>query len=194
MKPFSYVTAFFFLLLLAACATKDDETHFVQFEGESYQKNWAISDLNPEISADWSSFNYLTFEIKASSTQRFFLNLYDAEGLRRLRIHPFQNAWVRFSIPLIHFQKRNTKGHDMAAIGKTALPGLWIGFTGSVGSINQIDSLGVQMQLPINSPTLEIRNVHLTNEPQDSILSPVPAVDEFGQWIPDDWEGKANSL
>ena len=62
MKPFSYVTAFFFLLLLAACATKDDETHFVQFEGESYQKNWAISDLNPEISADWSSFNYLTFE------------------------------------------------------------------------------------------------------------------------------------
>ena len=194
MKPFSYVTAFFFLLLLAACATKDDETHFVQFEGESYQKNWAISDLNPEISADWSSFNYLTFEIKASSTQRFFLNLYDAEGLRRLRIHPFQNAWVRVSIPLIHFQKRNTKGHDMAAIGKTALPGLWIGFTGSVGSINQIDSLGVQMQLPINSPTLEIRNVHLTNEPQDSILSPVPAVDEFGQWIPDDWEGKANSL
>ena len=68
----------------------------------------------------------------------FFLNLYDAEGLRRLRIHLFQNAWVRASIPLVHFQKRNTKGNDMAAIGKTALPGLWIGFTGSVGSINQI--------------------------------------------------------
>jgi hypothetical protein len=31
---------------------------------------------------------------------------------------------------IIYFQKRNTKGHDMAAIGKTALPGLWIGFTG----------------------------------------------------------------
>ncbi len=194
MKTFFHVTIFFFLLLLAACATKDDETHFVQFEGESYQKNWAITDLNPEIPSDWSSFQYLTFEIKASSTQRFFLNVYDAEGLRRLRIHPFQNAWVRASIPLVHFQKRNTKGQDMAAIGKTPLPGLWIGFTGSVGSINQVDSLGVQMRLPINSPTLEIRNVHLTNESRDSILSPVPAVDEFGQWIPDQWEGKANSL
>jgi hypothetical protein len=193
MKPFFHIITFFFLLLLAACATKD-ETHFVQFEGEAFQKSWAIKDLNPELPSDWSSFEYLTFEIKASSTQRFFLNLYDAEGLRRLRIHPFQNAWVRASIPLVHFQKRNTKGHDMAAIGKTALPGLWIGFTGSVGPINQVDSLGVQMRLPINSPTLEIRNVHLTKEPKDSILSPVPAVDEFGQWIPDDWQGKANSL
>lgn len=193
MKSIFQIITIFFLFILVACATQD-ETHVVQFEGESFQKNWAISDLDPEIPADWSSFNYLTFEIKASSTQRFFLNLYDAEGLRRIRIHPFQNAWVRASIPLIHFQKRNTKGHDMAAIGKTALPGLWIGFTGSVGPINQIDSLGVQMGLPINSPTVEIRNVTLTMEPKDSILSPLPAVDQFGQWIPDEWKGKANSL
>jgi hypothetical protein len=194
MKPFFHVTSFFFLLLLAACATKDDETHLVQFEEESFKKNWAITDLNPELPSDWSSFEYLTFEIKASSTQRFFLKIHDAQGIRQVRIHPFQNAWVRASIPLVHFQKRNTKGHDMAAIGKTALPGLWIGFTGSVGPINQIDSLGVQMQLPINTPTLEIRNVHLTMEPKDSILSPVPAVDEFGQWIADQWDGKAESL
>lgn len=193
MKTLFNIITFSFLLLFAACST-EDETHLVQFEGESFQKNWAITDLNPDIPSDWSSYKYLTIEIKASSTQRFFLTLYDAEGLRRLRIHPFQNAWVRASIPLVHFQKRNTKGNDMAAIGKTALPGLWIGFTGAVGSINQIDSLGVEMHLPINSPTLEIRNVTLTMESKDSILSPVPAVDEFGQWIPDDWEGKANSL
>ena len=193
MKPILNIITFFLLTLFMSCADKD-ETHLVQFKGESFQKSWAIADLNPELPSDWSSFEYLTFEIKASSTQRFFLNLYDSEGIRQVRIHPFQNAWVRASIPLVHFQKRNTKGHDMAAIGKTALPGLWIGFTGSVGPINQVDSLGVQMQLPIDSPTLEIRNVHLTNEPQDSILSPVPTVDEFGQWIPNDWEGKATSL
>jgi hypothetical protein len=193
MKSLFYIITASFILLLTACTDKE-ETLFVQFEGESFQKNWAISELNPELPSDWSSFEYLTFDIKASSTQRFFLNLYDTEGTRRLRIHPFQNAWVRASIPLVHFQKRNTKGHDMAAIGKTALPGLWIGFTGSVGPVNQVDSLGVQMQLPINSPTLEIRNLHLTMEPKDSILSPIPAVDKFGQWKPDDWQGKANSL
>ncbi len=29
---------------------------------------------------------------------------------------------------------------------------------------------------------------------QDTIFGPVPLVDEFGQWIPADWPGKAKSL
>ena len=192
-QKFRFILVSFFVLVIISC-TQTNESHFVKFEGVSYQKNWAIQDLNPVLPADWSQFNYLTFEYQASSTQRFYLNLYDAEGIRKMRLQPFQNAWVRASIPLVHFQKRNTVGMDMAAIGKTALPGLCVGFTGSVGSINHVDSLGVQMDLPIKSPTFEIRNVSLTMEPQDSILSPLPAVDEFGQWIPDQWDGKANSL
>jgi len=194
MKPLFHITILSFLLLFVACTTKDDDTHFVQFEGESYQKNWAINDLNPELPSDWSQFEYLTFEIKATSTQRFYFNLYNSGELRSLRIHPFQNAWVRASIPLIHFQKRNTKGNSLASIGKTPLPGLWVGFTDLVGSINQIDSLGVYMEFPIDNPTLAIRNVHLTMDRKDSILSPVPAVDEFGQWMAAQWDGKAASL
>jgi hypothetical protein len=187
------ITFSFFVLFLISC-TQKNESQVVKFEGESYQKNWAIKDLNPELPSDWSAYNYLTFDINASSTQRFFLNLYDAEGIRKMRLQPFQNSWVRASIPLVRFQKRNTVGMDMAAIGKTALPGLCIGFTGSIGSISQIDSLGVEMKQPINFPTVEIRNVSLTMEPKDSILSPLPVVDEFGQWIPDQWDGKANSI
>ncbi len=178
---------------LAACS-EEEHSYEVRFEGESNQKNWAITEWDPALPTDWLSFRYLTFDLKASSTQRFFLNLYDREGLRRIRIHPFQNVWVRASVPLVHFQKRNTKGNDMAAIGKTALPGLWIGFTGSVGSISQVDSVGVEMRLPIDSPTLEIRHMRLTMEPEDSILSPLPIVDRFGQWIPDEWNGKASTL
>jgi hypothetical protein len=83
---------------------------------------------------------------------------------------------------------------DMAAIGKTARPGYWIGFSNAVGSISCVDSLGVSMRLPIGSPTLEIRNVKLTMNTQDTIFGPVPLVDEFGQWIPADWPGKAKSI
>jgi len=181
------------ILVLYGCVKKD-LTKNVNFSSTVNEQKWSIQELNPELPTDWSSYKYLTFEINASSTQRFFLNLYDAEGLRRMRVQPFQNAWVRASIPLVHFQKRNTKGQDMAAIGKTALPGLCIGFTGSVGSLSHIDSIGFQMDLPVNSPTLEIRNMTLTMEPKDSILSPQPVVDEFGQWIPVEWPGKAKSL
>jgi len=194
MNPFiRFVSLLLVALHFMACVPKE-KSHFVEFTGESFQKIWSLKDLNSGLPSDWSPYNYLTMEIKASSTQRFSLSLYDAEGIRRLTIHPFQNTWVRASIPLIHFQKRNVIGNDMAAIGKTPLPGLWIGFTGSVGSISQIDSLGVGMRLPIHSPTLEIRNVTLTMESKDAILSPVPAVDELGQWIADEWEGKAASL
>jgi hypothetical protein len=182
-----------FLLLFTYC-NKAKETFLVNFEGETKEQKWAIKELNADLPSDWSSYNYLTFELKSSTTQRFDLKLYDTSGLRRLTIQPFQGPWIRASIPLVNFQMRNTKGMDMAAIGKTARPGYWIGFTSAVGPVTKIDSLGVSMRLPIGSPTLEIRNVQLTKNPIDTIFGPVPLVDEFGQWIPSDWPGKAKSL
>ena len=181
------------LLLLMSC-TSGTETFIVNFEGKMSEKKWAIGELNKELPSDWSSFSFLTFELRSSTSQRFDLRIYDTAGVRRLTINPFQGAWIRASIPLIHFQKRNTRGMDMAAIGKTARPGYWIGFSNAVGSINRIDSLGVSMRLPIGSPTLEIRNIKLTMDARDTILGPVPLVDGFGQWIPADWPGKAKSL
>ena len=83
---------------------------------------------------------------------------------------------------------------DMAAIGKTARPGYWIGFTGSVGPVDHVDSLGVLMRLPIGSPDIEFSNFSLTMTAEDTIYGPTPLVDEFGQWIPADWPGKAKTL
>ena len=179
--------------LLTACSAQNKPV-MINFEGALSEKKWAINELNPDLTSDWSPFGFLTFEMNSSTTQRFDLRLYDSAGTRRLTIQPFQGAWVRASIPLIHFQKRNTKGMDMAAIGKTARPGYWIGFSGSVGTINHVDSLGVLMRQPIGNQTLEIRNVHLTMAAEDTILGPTPLVDEFGQWIPADWPGKAKTI
>jgi hypothetical protein len=192
MKPALLRLSVFFFLLFTACTGKEKPV-IVKFEGASTEKKWAIKDLNSELPADWSSFGFLTFEMYSTTTQRFDLLLLDAEGTRRLVIQPFQGARVRASIPLIHFQKRNTQGMDMAAIGKTARPGYWIGFTGAVGPINKVDSLGVVMKLPIGSPTIEFNNFRLTIAAEDTIFGPTPLVDEFGQWIPADWPGKAKT-
>ncbi len=191
-----YTLSFFkiaFVLFLTACSVKKEPV-IVKFKGASLEKKWAIKELNPELPSDWSSFGFLTFEMKSSTTQRFELRLYDSAGIRRLTIQPFQGAWVRASIPLVHFQTRNTKGMDMAAIGKTARPGYWIGFSGSVGTIKHVDSLGIIMRQPIDSQTLEIRNVRLTMAIQDTVFGPNPLVDEFGQWIPSEWQGKAKTI
>lgn len=186
----------FQIILIVFFSSCQERTDFweVGFNEELSEFKWSVKDINSDLPSDWSSFNYLTLELNASSPQHFLLKLFDAEGVRILQIHPFQNAWVRASIPLIHFQRRNVIGHDMAAISKTALPGLWIGFTGLVGTINQIDSIGVDMRLPIGNPTLKIRNIRLTQAPEDEVLSPLPVVDQFGQWISDDWPEKSNSF
>ena len=181
------------LLMLVSCSSKE-KTFVVNCEGTVAEKNWALNELNPDLPYDWTPFEYLTFDMKSSTTQRFDLILYDREGVRKLRINPFQGALIRISVPLVHFQVRNTKGHDMAAIGKTPRPACWIQFTGSVGSITQVDSLGVEMQNPIGVQTMELSNIRLTMGAEDSILAPIPLVDEFGQWIPDNWPGKANTL
>ncbi|HEX2975503.1 MAG TPA: hypothetical protein VHO68_06165 [Bacteroidales bacterium] len=180
------------LFLLAGCKDKNDPLT-VKFTGKTFEQTWPVEKLNPGMQKDWSGAEYLSFDMRATSTQRFDLKLYDSSGVRKLTIQPFQGAWVRASIPLVHFQKRNTKGMDLAAIGKTARPGYWIGFSGSVGSITHIDSVGVAMKLPIGEPMLEIKNIALTNEVQDTIYEPIPLVDEFGQWIPAEWEGKAKT-
>lgn len=181
------------LILFSGCNAKK-EPFIVKFEGELKEQKWAIKELNPDLPSDWSGYGYLTFELKSTTTQRFDLRLYDSAGIRRLTIQPFQGPWIRASIPLVNFKMRNTKGMDLAAIGKTGRPGYWIGFSSTVGPISKIDSLGVSMRLPIGAPTLEIRNFQLTMNVMDTIFGPVPLVDEFGQWILSDWPGKAKSL
>lgn len=190
MKSLLQILKITLILIIAGCNTKK-EPFIATFEGKTAEKKWALKDLNPEMPSDWTNFGYLTFEMKSSTTQRFDLRIFDTAGVRRLTIQPFQGAWVRASIPLIHFKTRNTKGNDMAAISKTARPGYWIGFSSQVGTITKIDSVSVGMRLPVGSPTLEIRNMELTMDVRDTIFEPVPLIDEFGQWIPADWPGKA---
>jgi hypothetical protein len=47
---------------------------------------------------------------------------------------------------------------------------------------------------PVDNPWLEIRNFKLTMMAADTIFEPVPLVDEFGQWIPAEWPGKAKTI
>jgi len=139
MKTHQLILRLLLLSLFSGCTSKP-ETFTVTFVSNNFEQKWAMTELNSRLPSDWSTSGFLTFELKSSSTQWFDLKLYDTSGVRRVTIHPMQGPWVRASIPLVHFQKRNTKGMDMAAIGKTARPGYWIGFSNAVGSIKNIDS------------------------------------------------------
>ena len=181
-------------LIFSGCSQKKNEPVILKFEGIRHEEKWAVKELNPDLPSDWSESGFLTFEMNSSTTQSFELNLYDAAGIRSLDIVPFQGVWQRVSIPLIHFQRMNTDGMDQASIWKTPRPGYWIGFTGAVGPVTHVDSLGIAMNLPVGSPTLEIRNIRLTASTEDTVFADKPLVDEFGQWIGAEWTGKAKTI
>ncbi len=183
------------VLLFAVPLTCGASTQRVVFEGAESEQKWALRDLNPELPSDWTRFNYLVLEMKASSPQRFSLALY-SEGLtQRRQMQPLPNVWIRAAVPLQYYRQPNRSGFDLASVGKVPRNTFWVSTGGAYGPLNAVTALGVSMQAPLGQPTLEIRSVTLAkDDPGSDILDRKPVVDEFGQWIPADWPGKATNL
>jgi hypothetical protein len=171
------------------------QTPRVVFEGTSSEHKWALKELNPDLPSDWSSYEYLVMELRASSPQWFNLRFYTAEAVRTARMHPFSGAWIRAAVPLRYFTQPVREGFDMASMGNKPRDSFWMGTGRPPGPLNAVEGIGVQMPNPVGKPTLEIRSVRLTKEdPGDAVLEPKRLVDEFGQWIPVNWPGKAKTL
>ena len=190
---FSLVGASFVLGLAAAPA--DAASARVVFEGATSEQRWSLKELNPDLPSDWSGYNYLVLELKASSPQRFSLALFSGESAQRRQVQPLPNVWLRAAVPLQYFRAPNRAGHDLASVGKVPRNSFWISTGGTYGPLDAVTGIGVSMQQPLGQPTLELRSVRLAREdPGSDVLDPKPVVDEFGQWLPVDWPGKVKSL
>jgi len=144
---------------------------------------------------DWSPYEYLVLEMRVSSPQRFYLNLYSGDQIRRRRLQPLANAWIRAAVPLRYFRRPNREGHDLASVGKVPRNSFWISTGGKYGPLGAVDAIGFTMDKPFGQPTLELRAVSLAKEdPGSEVLEPKPLVDRFGQWIPVEWPRKIKSL
>lgn len=182
-------------LLVGAIPLASAAPRRVVFEGAESEHKWALKDLNPSLPADWTGYDFLELELMASSPQRFFLTFYSSDRVQRRQMHPLANVWIRAAVPLQYYRQPNRAGFDLASVGKVPRNSFWISTGGVYGPLNTVEAIGVTMQAPLGKPALEIRAVRLSKEdPGSDILDRKPVVDEFGQWIPEDWPGKAKSL
>ena len=168
----------------------------VVFEGTRTEYKWSIKDLAPDLPSDWTDYNFLVLDMRASSSERFQLEIFTKDAMVAKRIQPFQNTWVRAAIPLELYRKPAREGFDLAATYNKHRDSYWININfGGWAPIGEVQAIGVQMDGPIGRPSLEIRSVKLAkDDPGDAVLEPKVVVDEFGQWIPADWPGKAKGL
>jgi hypothetical protein len=186
-------------LLLAASITNSLKAALpVQaiFTGPRSEQAWSLAELNPELPADWSDYDFLVLEFKASSSQRFHLGLRTSAGHFPKLIGPFANVWVRASIPLRYYRHAPGDAHDMAATYNQPRNSYWINIhTSGHGPTTNVSAITVSMDYPVGTPTLEIRSVTLAKtDPGDAVLEGKPLVDEFGQYTQATWNGKVNSL
>ena len=160
------------------------------------EHRWTLKELNPDLPSDWSKHQFLVMELRSSTSQRFLLRLYTARGMRALRFHQFGGGvWIRAAVPLAYFKSQSQEGQDLAAVFNKSRNPFWMAVVGPFGSIDKVEALAVAMVAPVGKPTLEIRDVRLSNEdPGSDILDAVPVVDEFGQWIPAQYPRKIKDL
>jgi hypothetical protein len=187
------------LAIAAEDATKKEPASLVSrrvvFEGPSLEQKWSLKELGSELPSDWTGYNYLVLELKASSPQRFSLAFHSGERAPSRQVQPLPNVWIRAAVPLQYYRQPNRAGHDLASVGKVPRNSFWISTGGAYHPLDAVMAIGVSMQRPLGKSTLEIRSVRLAkDDPGSDILDPKPVVDEFGQWIPVDWPDKAKSL
>jgi len=167
----------------------------VTFAGAESERKWSLTELAPDLPSDWTGYDYLVIELRASSPQRFTLTLYSTNLTQRRTMHPLAGVWIRAAVPLQYYRQPNRTGFDLASVGKVARDSFWIGTGGVYGPLNAVSGIGASMQTPLGQPTLEIRSVKLAkDDPGSTILDQKPVVDEFGQWIPAAWPGKVTNL
>lgn len=183
------------LLTLAAAGLALGATQRAVFEKAGAEQAWALKDFDAALPADWSGYQFLVIELRLSSPQRFDFRVHNADGVRSVRLSPIPGVWVRSAIPLAFLTQEARQGNDLAAVHNKPRPMMFINLSGRPGPLNDVRQISVAMPNPVAAPTIEIRSIKLAKEdPGDALLDSKPLVDEFGQWVHDDWPGKAKSL
>lgn len=183
-------------LFLFACTPSPQSLQMTFSSAEEMSAHsWTLEELTADLPDDWSNYNYLILEMKASSPQRFQTGPITPEGWVVKNIQPFPGAWLRFCIPLDFYRELPASAVDMAATYNKARDLGQINIhNDDLNRLNSVTGIGFRMAAPINNPTLEIRSISLAMEtPGDTLLQEGFLVDQFGQWATKEWPGKVKT-
>jgi hypothetical protein len=179
-------------LALAAAAQAEPRRAVFEKAGE---QSWPLKEWNAELPADWSGYRFLVLELRLSSPQRFDLRIHDAGGVRSVRLAPVPGVWIRGVVPLEFLTQPPRQGMDLASVHNKHRAMMFLNLSGAPGPLDAVREIGVSMANPAGAPVLEVRSITLArDDPGDALLEKGALVDEFGQWLHDDWPGKASSL
>jgi len=165
------------------------------------EKRIAVADLAADFPRDWSRYETLVLELRASSPQRIQLRIHVRDSpagksrASRVVFQPWPGVRLRAAIPMSLLIQPPATGDDMAAVGNRSQVGYYLGLWGPFVPLTDVESIGFAMEHPVGSPTLELRSIRVERtSPGDAVLDGLPLVDALGQYTQGSWSGKAASL
>src|SRR5689334_1686270 len=87
-------------LLTASIAFAERGSQRIVFDASGTEHTWTLGEINSQLPSDWSGYQYLVFELRASTPQRFELRIHTPNGVRTVWMHPFAGVWIRTALPL----------------------------------------------------------------------------------------------
>lgn len=145
----------------------------------------AVSELG--WPADWRAWKAIRFEFVASSLEAFSVGFSDGEKTKAMILEPLPGMRMRAVIPFDAFYQTRQM-IPMNPLGYKAWPQRLFTF-------EKVTRLIFSMKQPASDAKLEITNLALiAGAERDALLDPRPVIDRFGQWMPEEWPGKAHSL
>ncbi|MBK5292297.1 MAG: VOC family protein [Acidobacteriia bacterium] len=135
---------------------------------------------------DWRAWKAIRFEFDASSLEAFSVGFSDGSRVKSMIVEPLPGLRIRAVIPFDAFyQTRQMVPQN--PLGYKAWPQRLFTF-------EKVEELVFRMKQPAVDAKLAITNLALVSAVEnDGILDRKPVIDRFGQWMAEDWPGKAHS-
>ncbi|HOL70385.1 MAG TPA: hypothetical protein PLA43_02015 [Bryobacteraceae bacterium] len=161
------------------------DTVVLRFPGEAEPAELAIPV--PEAARDWTRYGTFTFEFLSDSTLRWQIGIRNRAGrVFGYRVQPYKGVRAKAAITSAFLQRE--------FMNNRAFKAHWLSNWGNHIDLTEVESLVIRVE-PNCPMTLRLGPVRLeTGTVSDEFYLDKPVVDEFGQWISDDWPGKVRSL
>jgi hypothetical protein len=138
--------------------------------------------------SDWSSFRAISFDMRSTSLEPFFIKFSNGNSKKEIVIEPLEGLRIQGMIPIEPPTSiENERTPRQKPLGYKIWPNA-LDVTDGVGQIS------FRMHNPAEPTQVTLCDFALKSETLgNDILDRHPVIDRYGQWIPEKWDDKAYS-
>jgi hypothetical protein len=136
---------------------------------------------------DWREYQSIQFTFESTSMEALAIGFSDGQVTKDFVIEPLPGLRIRGVIPFDAFVQTRTMT-PLLPLGYKVWPSRLFTF-------EKVEEISFRMRYPNQPSQFTLFEFTLRKDvPKDDILTRKPLIDRFGQWIPENWPGKAHSI